>query len=169
MTSAFLATVDLQSDLRGNLPLEEVVDTRFIVLILIGLLIVATGFLFRRFRAGGFPDVSEAHFLQRFYRHHEGAPDQVLLQRRRVAATLGIPVQKLSPEATLNELSRHFAFLAEFSVAVNDLYDEAAEMRRLQGLPPRESPPVTIGELIEDLASPTFSRVNKRDEIPRLD
>jgi hypothetical protein len=130
----------------------EAVDIRLFILLLVGLLIAVAGLLFRRLKARRLPDVPEALFLDRFHRRHEGVPERVLHQRKRVASILGIPAQKLSPEHTLGELSRHFAFLAEFSVAVNDLYDEAAEARRLQDLHPRVSPPETIGELIEDLA-----------------
>lgn len=129
----------------------EAVDIRLFILLLVGFLIAMAGLLFRRLKARRFPDVPEELFLDRFHRHHEGVPNQVLHQRQRVASILGIPAQKLSPEHTLGELSLHFAFLAEFSIAVNDLYDEAAEMRRLQGLHARVSPPETIGELIEDL------------------
>lgn len=130
----------------------EAVDIRLVILLLLGLIVAVLGVLFRRARARELPDVSEDLFLERFRRHHEGARDHVLAERRRVASSLGIPVAKLSPGQTLDELSRRFGFLAEFSVGVNDLYDEGAEMRQLAGLAERESPPSTIGEIIEDLA-----------------
>jgi hypothetical protein len=130
----------------------EAVDIRLVILLLVGLVVVAVGILFRRARARQLPDVSEDLFLERFQRHHEGARDHVLAERRRVASSLGTPVGKLSPEQTLDELSRRFGFLAEFSVAINDLYDEAAEMRQLAGLVTRDSLPDTIGDLVEDLA-----------------
>jgi hypothetical protein len=130
----------------------EAVDIRLVILLLVGMVVVAVGVLFRRARARQLPDVSEDLFLERFHRHHEGARDHVLAERRRVASSLGIPVGKLLPEQTLDELSRRFGFLAEFSVAVNDLYDEAAEIRQLAGLAERDSPPDTIEELVEDLA-----------------
>lgn len=129
----------------------EAVDIRLVILLLVGLVVVAVGVVFRRARARQLPDVSEDLFLERFHPHHEGTQAHVLAERQRVASSLGIPVGKLSPEQTLDELSRRFGFLAEFSVAVNDLYDEAAEMRQLSGLVARDSPPDTIGELIEDL------------------
>lgn len=129
----------------------ETVDIRLLLLLLVGLVVAAVGVLLRRARARQLPDVSEDLFLERFHRHHEGARDHVLAERRRVASGLGIPVGKLSPEQTLDELSRRFGFLAEFSVGINDLYDEAAEMRQLTGLTERESSPAIIGELIEDL------------------
>lgn len=129
----------------------EAVDIRLVILLLVGLVVAAVGVLFRRIKARQLPDVSETLFLERFHRHHEGARDHVLDERQRVASSLGIPVQKLSPEQTLNELSRRFSFVAEFSVAANDLYDEAAEMHQLAGLEERPSSPKTIGELLEDL------------------
>lgn len=130
----------------------EAVDIRLVILLLVALVVVAAGIVYRRTRARQLPDVSEALFIERFHRHHEGRRDHVLEERRRVASMLGIPEQKLSPDQTLDELRRRFGFLAEFSVAANDLYDEAEEMRQLAGLPGRESPPDTIGELVEDLA-----------------
>lgn len=130
----------------------EGMDIRLLILLLVGLVGAAVGVLLRRVRAQQLPDVSEALFLQRFYRDHEGVHGDILRARQQVASTLGIPVRKLSPEHTLDQLSRRFGFLAEFSVAVNDLYDEAAETRQLAGLGARESPPVSIGQIIEDLA-----------------
>lgn len=130
----------------------EAVDIQLVTLLLADLVVVAAGSIYRRTRARQLPDVSEALFVERFHRHHQGRRDHVLEERRRVASMLGIPEQKLSPDQTLDELRRRFGFLAEFSVAANDLYDEAEEMRQLAGLPARESPPATIGAIIEDLA-----------------
>lgn len=112
----------------------------------------AVGELFRRATARRLRDVPDEVFVERIRRSYAGGREILLKERRFVASLLSIPAQKLSPEQTIDELRRRFSFLAEFSVGANDLYDEAAEIRQAAGLPGRESPPDTIGELIEDLA-----------------
>jgi hypothetical protein len=127
-------------------------DIRLLILLLVGFAVAGVGILYRRVRSRELPDVSDEVFVERIRRSYAGGTEILLKERRFVASLLSIPVQKLSPEQTIDELRRRFSFLAEFSVGANDLYDEAAEMRQAAGLPGRESPPDTIGELIEDLA-----------------
>jgi hypothetical protein len=140
----------------------EALDIRLLILLVVGSLVAGAAIAYRRLRARSLPDVTEVEFLERFYLSHEGARDCVLEERRRVASILSVPAEKLSPDQTLNELARRFGFLAEFSVAANDLYAEAAEMRRIAGLGARESVPDTIGEVIEDLT--TGREVSKRTQ-----
>lgn len=128
-----------------------VMDIRLLILLLVGFAVAGIGILYRRVRARELPDVPDEVFIERFRRSYLGGRDTLLKERRFVGSLLSIPAQKLSPEQTIDELRERFSFLAEFSVGANDLYDEAAEMRQLAGLEERQSPPETIGELLEDL------------------
>ena len=123
------------------------------LLVLAALAVAALGVLYRRVRSGKLPDMSDLEFLQELSRIHPIAapPEVILLQRRRVARILGMAPEKLVPAQTVDLLSERLAYLGDFSVAWNDLLDEAREARAAAGLDYRAQPPETIGELIEDL------------------
>lgn len=128
-------------------------NTPTLIIIVIGIVVAGIGALYRRIRARGLPDVPDEVFVERFQRNHGLVASQelVLQERRNVASLLSIPAQKLSPEQTVDELRKGFAFFADFSVGANDLYDEAMEARQLAGRGEWVSPPDTVGELLEDL------------------
>lgn len=122
-----------------------------LILLLVGFAVAGVGMLYRWMRSRELPDVPDEVFIERFRKSHIGSRDILLKERHFVASLLSIPIEKLSPDQTIDELRRRFSFLAEFSVGANDLYDEAAEMRQLAGLEERRSPPETIGDFLEDL------------------
>jgi hypothetical protein len=121
-------------------------------LIAIAVAVVAGGILYRRFRSRSLPPLSDEEFLRTFYKRHTATiPSAVILaERRRIAKVLGLAPEKLAPDQSVTVLSERLSYLAEFSVAWNDLADEAAEARCRNGVPSRQRPPTTIGQLIED-------------------
>lgn len=122
-------------------------------LILVAVAVAALGFLYRRIRSRNLPEMSDLEFLQQLSRTHPvtAPPEAILTTRRRVARILGIAPEKLTPGQTSDFLSGRLAYLTDFSVAWNDLLDEAEEARTAAGLDQRTETPETIGELIEDL------------------
>ncbi|HJX26573.1 MAG TPA: hypothetical protein VJ885_01570 [Thermoanaerobaculia bacterium] len=97
--------------------------------------------------------MSDLEFLQELSRIHPivAPPEVILLQRRRVARILGMAPEKLAPTQTMDFLSERLAYMGDFSVAWNDLLEEASEARDAARLDQRAEPPETIGELITDL------------------
>lgn len=127
-------------------------NTLTLIIIVIGIVVAGIGALYRRIRARGLPDVPDEVFVERFQKNGLVASQELVLQERRnVASLLSIPAQKLSPEQTVDELRKEFAFFADFSVGANDLYDEAMEARQRVGLGEWVSPPDTVGEFLEGL------------------
>lgn len=125
-----------------------------VVATLLGIAMAAAlgGTLYRKFRSQSLPPLSDEEFVRMFCsRYQSSVPsDAILAERRRVAGAIGIPPERLAPEQTLENLSKLLSYLTDFSVAWNDLAEEAAEARKSRGLAPRQRPPMTIGELIED-------------------
>ena len=123
------------------------------LLVLAALAVAALGVLYRRARSRKLPDRSDLEFLQELSRSHSVAapPEVILQQRRRIARILGMAPEKLAPTQTVDLLSERLAYMGDFSVAWNDLLDEASASREAAGMDQRAEPPETIGELIEDL------------------
>jgi hypothetical protein len=139
--------------------------TILIVLILLALAVLLVGAVYRRLRARVIPDLSDQDFILGFPLDlTEEAKERVLRERRRIGRVLGVPPRKLSATQSVEFLARRFGYLAEFSVAWNDLLAEAAETRAAAGLSKRELPPMTVGEMIEDLlnALPTENTRSRR-------
>lgn len=128
-------------------------NTATLLLILGGFAVAALGVLYRRVLTRDLPDISDREFLAELARLHPITvpPERALQARRRVARILGIAPEKLAPAQTVDFLSERLAYLGDFSVAWNDLLDEAGEAREAAGLDRRAEPPETIGELITDL------------------
>jgi hypothetical protein len=128
-------------------------DDRTLIILLLGLLAAIGGSVYRRLRAKSLLRVSDEEFISVFLARQEvsASREAILEGRRYIARVLGIPIAKLSPEHTVEFLSARFSYLAEFSVAWNDLHDEAEEARDAAGLDRREVCPTTIGELLEDI------------------
>lgn len=126
-------------------------DGKLMAMILVAVGVAAFGVLYRKLRSGALPDVPD----RRFYEDFMGlspipvSMETLLGARRRVAKVLGLPPEKLAVDHTYEFLSKRIGYLAELSVAWNDLADEGAEARSDAGLEPRV--PSTVGELIEDL------------------
>ncbi len=137
----------------------EPMDPRLLFLVAIGVGAPVVGIPYRRFRARKLADVSDTEFLRRFAQHHSAPADAVLSQRRRVGRMLGIPREKLTPEQTLEELSKRFGYIAEFSVAWSDLDDEVCELRRSAGADEHAAMPSTVGELVAELATRSIDRL----------
>jgi hypothetical protein len=123
-----------------------------VALFAVAVAIAALGATYRRARSKSLPTISDEEFLRHFLAQHatRAAPEAILTERRQIARTLGVAPEKLTAEQSVKSLSDRLTYLADFSVAWNDLADEAAEARQASGLGPREDPPSTIGELIED-------------------
>lgn len=123
------------------------------LLVLAALAVAALGVLYRRVRSRTLPDMSDLEFLQELSRTHPIAapPEVILQQRRRIAQILGMAPEKLAPTQTVDFLSERLAYMGDFSVAWNDLLDEASESREAAGLDQRAETPSTIGELLKDL------------------
>lgn len=118
----------------------------------IAVAILLIGAVFRRFCSEALPTVSDEEFVRSYYARHPGnaSPAAILSERKRVGDVLGIAQERLSPEQYVDMLAARFSYPAEFSVAWIDLAGDAAEARTARGLPPRQSPPRTIGDMIED-------------------
>ena len=129
------------------------VKPQWIVFLTIGIGVAVLGRIYSRLRASAFPSISDDEFVREFIARHPvaAAPATILKERRRIARILGIPPDRLAPGQSGEALSSRLTFLAEFSIAWNDLADDAAEAREASGLGPREPPPQTIGELLEDM------------------
>ena len=114
--------------------------------------IAAFGVVYRRARAKSLPPISDEEFLRDFLARHpvRATSEAILTERRRIARVLGIAPARLAAEQSVELLSERLSYMADFSVAWNDLADEAAEARQAGSLGVRERPPSTIGELIED-------------------
>lgn len=124
-----------------------------LLLIFVAVAVAALGVLYRRVRSRDLPDISDREFFEELTRRSPimASPEVVLQERRRVARTLGMPPEKLAPGQTVDFLSERLAYMGDFSVAWNDLLDEASESRAAAGLDQRPETPETIGEVIEDL------------------
>lgn len=124
-----------------------------LLLLLAALGVAALGVLYRGIRSRKMSDMSDLEFLQELSRTCPvtAPPEAILQERRRIARSLGITPEKLTPAQTSDFLSGPLAYMADFSVAWNDLLDEASESREAAGLDQRAEPPDTIGEIIEDL------------------
>lgn len=133
-------------------------ETRYLILLLVGFVVAAIGLLYQRLRAKALPDVPEDVFMARFQHRYTGERDLVLKARGAVASALGIPAAKLSPEQELHSLSRRFGFLGQFSVGYNDLMDEVLEKRQVLNLRSETLALETVGELVEELARGERSR-----------
>ena len=128
-------------------------DGVVIALVSIAAAVAAAGVGYRRFRARSMATVSDEQFVHDYYAHHptDATSEAILGERNRIAKVLGLPPEKLAPQQNLRVLSERLTYLADFSVAWNDLADDAAQAREAGGLPPRQRPPLTIGEIVEDL------------------
>jgi hypothetical protein len=113
------------------------------------------GSIYRWLLSRGMPNIPDDQFVREFFSHHRvsAPPEAVIAERRRVARVLGIEPEKLGIGQTVEALSDRLSYLAEFSVAWNDLADEAREAREAAGLAMRDRPPANIGQLIEDRLS----------------
>jgi hypothetical protein len=122
------------------------------IVVLLAVGIALLGAVYRRTRTKSLARISDEEFLRDFLaRHPVRAPtDAILTERRRIARVLGIAPEKLASGQSVELLSGRLTYLADFSVAWNDLADEAAEARQAGGLGGRERPRSTIGELMED-------------------
>jgi hypothetical protein len=123
-----------------------------VALLALSIGVAALGAVYRRTRAKSLPSMSDDDFLSDFLNRHPvtAPPNVILAERRRVARVLGIPPERLTADQSEQLLSERLSFFVHFSVAWNDLVDEAAEARQASGLGPRARPPLTVGEVIED-------------------
>jgi len=122
-------------------------------LALVAIVTVAIGSLYRFRRARSLPDISDEEFLERYSLQYPSENRDIARVRRRIASILNIPYLKLAPDQQLDELSRRFEFLCEFSVGWSDLEDEVRELRRERGADEDAGQPVTVGELVAELAT----------------
>lgn len=115
--------------------------------------VAALGLLSRRLRTRDLPEVSDREFFEELIRRYPimASPEAVSKERGRIAGILGIAPEKPTLDQTSDFLSKRLEHMADFSVAWNDLLDEASEAREAAGLNQRTEPPETIGDLIEDL------------------
>lgn len=127
-------------------------DSHFLLVLLLSGLVVGLGAVYRRFRSRDLPEIPDEQFVRDFLARHpiRVAPEAILSERRHVARVLGIAPEKLAVTHTVDFLSARLSYLADFSVAWNDLADEAEEMRQEAGLERRKRPVSTLGELLED-------------------
>lgn len=128
-------------------------NDRFLLLVLAALVVTAGGALYWRLRSRSLPVLTDDEFLRDFSRRRAivASSEVILEQRRRVASILGIPAEKLMVDQAEESLSHRIGYLTDFSAAWNDLLYEASEAWSDANLEEREHPPVTIGEIIEDL------------------
>jgi hypothetical protein len=114
--------------------------------------VAVVGVIYRRLRARSLPTIPDDNFINEFRARHpiNAAPEAILSERTRIARALGLAPRKLGVDQSMEFLSSRLSYLADFSVAWNDLADEAAEAREARGLGRRERAPLTVGELIED-------------------
>jgi hypothetical protein len=121
-------------------------------LLLFAVCTAAAALLYRRHRSQSLPSISDDQFLYEFFAHHavSSSTADILKERRRIARALGISPEKLTPGLTFDVLSDRLSFLTDFSVAWNDLIDEAEESRERAQLKIRDQVPSTIGEIMED-------------------
>jgi hypothetical protein len=122
------------------------------LLLIAALALGALGAVYRRSRAWRLPDISDKEFLNGFEGFRTLKSQTVLRERRRIAKILGLPPNKLAPDQKLEELSRQFEYMGQFSVAWSDLDDEVRALRRAAGIREDVDPPSTVGELIAELS-----------------
>lgn len=127
-------------------------DGEIALLIAIAAVVGAGGSVYRRYRSKSLGRLSDEEFVRAFYARYSASlgTEAILTERRYIAKALGLAAERLGPEQNIKMLSERLSYLADFSVAWNDLADEAAEVREANGLPARDQPPMTIGEIIED-------------------
>jgi hypothetical protein len=122
------------------------------LILALGLAVSGLGVLYRRHKAKELESLSDVEFLERFSQRHSAPADAVLRERNRVARIFGIPREKLSPDQSIEELSKRFGYLTDFMLAWDCLDDEIIELRREAGTDTNLGPPSTVGQLVAELA-----------------
>jgi len=124
-----------------------------LALLVFGVLMGLIGKVYRNYRSRRFPSLSDSEFLEVFHRHYCGNDGTILDKRSYVAHVLGIPVDKVSPEQTPEELQERIGYITDFYIAWDCLLDDAEEARIEIGLKSRRDQTSTIGDLVADLSA----------------
>ena len=122
------------------------------LILALGLAVSGFGVVYRRHQAKHLESLSGAEFLERFSQRLAAPADRVLRERNRVARIFGIPQEKLSPEQSIEELSKRFGYLTDFMVGWDCLADEIIELRESAGTDTNLGLPSTVGQLVAELA-----------------
>ncbi len=93
--------------------------------LLLGIALAALGKVYEKVRSKKLPVVTEDDFLA----HFQGSLAQehtanILRERRNIARTLGVPVERLSPTATFSSIIKRVNYLGSANLAYSDLVED---------------------------------------------
>ncbi len=117
----------------------------------VGLAVLAVGGarVYRAWLRGKLRTVTEREFVHLYGCRYSGEQSKVLAERRRVASELGVPVEKLYPALTFEQLARHFRHLGDCQIGWEFLDQEAESRGKEVGVEVPEQGFRTIGEYIQ--------------------
>lgn len=115
----------------------------------IGLILI---FLVKR-RIKKLPDINDEQFIKKFLAVYGGVTSEVIIRERDyLASQLGIACNKLDPNYTFDDLSKHLEdHFGSYSLAIGDIESSVSELFEKLGVKKPYKSPATIGELIYEI------------------
>ena len=107
-------------------------------------------FLARTRKIRVIPRIADAEFLELYRLSFKDPDDLILRQRGLIARHLRLPAEVLSPNQSLQELSRYCGFVGEYETGIGDLEEELLDLFEKAQIRREQAFPRSVGELIHE-------------------